>query len=96
MLIEVVTFDLAAGVDEATFLEADAAVQTEAAPFCDGFVRRTTARSEDGGWAVVTLWADRDAADRAATTIRSHPAGARLLALVEEATVERRCFTTLD
>ena len=96
MLIEVVTFGLRDGVSEAQLLEADAALQRDIAPFCEGFVRRTTARSSDGGWAVVTFWYDRATADRANEQIAAHPAGARFAELIDGASVERRCFTSLD
>ena len=52
MIIEHRTFRLAAGSDEAAFLAADRRVQTEVVPFQHGFIRRTTARNDDGRWLV--------------------------------------------
>lgn len=68
MIIEHRTFRLAAGTAEADFLAADRRVQQEAAPFRDGFVRRTTARGDDGRWLVETLWYDEASADAAAAS----------------------------
>lgn len=96
MVIEVVRFRLRAGVDEAELLAADAAVQVEAAPHCAGFVRRTMTRDDDGAWAVHTLWGDRASADGASAHIGDHPAGRRLAACIDDATLERRCYRTLD
>jgi hypothetical protein len=65
-VIEILRFRLAAGTDEATFLAADRQVQQEFAYQQPGLLRRTTARSEDGGWIVIDLWrsaADADACD---------------------------------
>ena len=56
MLIDITTFRLADGVDEATFLAADERVRTGVLYQHAGLVRSTTARGDDGGWVVVTLW----------------------------------------
>ncbi len=62
MVLEVTTFRLASGVEDATFLALDRRWQTELVPNRSGFVRRTTAR-RDGAWVVVTLWSrEEDAA----------------------------------
>ena len=55
MLIEVTTFRLVQEADVDAFLEADAREQ-ERVSAIKGIVRRTTARSGDGTWAVITLW----------------------------------------
>lgn len=96
LVIEVASFRLREGVDEAAFLDADAAVQVEAAPFCPGFVRRTMTRGDDGGWAVHTMWGSTEMADEAAVQIAEHPAGRRLASLIDESTLERRRYSTLD
>jgi hypothetical protein len=69
-MIEIDTFRLAAGADPSdeavqAFLAADAAAQERFAYQQPGFVRRTTAFSGDGRWAVITQWESRDAADLA-------------------------------
>lgn len=61
-MIEVRTFRLRHGADEAAFLDADRRQQAECLPFSAGFLRRTTARGDDGGWIVLTLWASVHAA----------------------------------
>jgi len=66
VIIEHRTFRLADGVDEGAFLEADRRVQQEVVVFHEGFVRRTTARGDDGRWLVETLWYDAACAEAAA------------------------------
>jgi hypothetical protein len=63
MLIEVTTFQSAEGTADAALLEADRVVQAELSSM-EGFVRRTTARGDDGGWLVITLWRTPGDADR--------------------------------
>src|SRR5438105_62108 len=95
-LIEILAFQLAAGVDDDEFLRADRAVQDEFVPFLPGFIRRTTARGDGGQWLVVTLWgsaADADACERAA---KDHPAAAALAALLDSSSVRSKRYTTLD
>lgn len=64
MLIELTTFRLRDGIEDAAFLAADRAVQAELS-WRQGFVRRTTARGEAGGWLVMTLWRSPGDADGA-------------------------------
>ena len=95
-MIEITTFRLGAEVDEADFLEADRLVQTRFSPRRPGFLRRTTARGEDGDWLVLVLWgsaADAAAAAEAATTDRWTTA---LTALVDPGSVTVRRYTELD
>ena len=94
MIIEHHTFRLAAGVDEAGFLDADRRVQTEFAPFRAGFIRRTTARSMDGRWLVETLWGTPDDAEAAARS--DDPVMSDFLACVDPSTAEVRHYETLD
>lgn len=96
MLVEVNTFRLAAGADEARFLVADERVQQEFAPFRPGFVRRTTARGDAGEWAVVTLWDAREHAVAAEQAAASHPAATDFLALVDPASCRVARYDTLD
>jgi hypothetical protein len=90
-VIEIHTFRLQDGIDEATFLEADRKVQTEFIPNHPGFVRRTTARGESGAWAVVVLWGSQAAADESAALGASDPVVAAFNGLIDAATyrVER-------
>ena len=96
MLIEILRFLLRRGVDEATFLAADARFQTEVVPFDAGFVRRTTARGDGGEWVVITIWGSPEEADASAAQARDHEAAQALDALIDEATVDRRRYITID
>jgi hypothetical protein len=89
VVVETCVFRLAGGVDDLAFLAADRRVQQEVIPNAAGFVRRTTARGDDGSWLVITLWADAAAAD-------GQPAQDEFDALMEPGSVERRRFETLD
>jgi heme-degrading monooxygenase HmoA len=70
-VIELTTFRLRAGIDEADFVAADAAAQTGFFYRQPGLVRRTTARPSgaDDEWLIVTWWASADAADCAAAAL---------------------------
>lgn len=56
MLVEAVTFRLADGTDGATFLQTDAQAYAAAMLREPRPLRRTTARDDDGGWLVLSLW----------------------------------------
>ena len=87
-VIDITTFHLAAGVDEAAFLAVDERVRTGELYHRPEFVRATTARGDDGGWAVIVLWGgDAYAVDLMTTELAS---------VVDPASVERRRYTTLD
>lgn len=95
-LIEIHTFKLAAGVDDAQFLEADYRVQTEVIPTHRGFARRTTARGEDQEWLVLTLWASVADADASARQAEDHEVAKVFKQLIDPSTVAVRRFETLD
>ena len=94
MLIEIMTFRLGEGVDEATFLAADRRVQLEFAYQQPGMVRRTTARGDDGTWAVVDFWQSAAHADDCLQRWRSDQVAATFDALVTDVSVSR--FESLD
>lgn len=94
-VVEVTMFRLADGADEAGFLAVDRAVQAELAPR-RGFLRRTTARGEDGDWLVVTLWQSTSNADESAQTAFEDPAAKAFETLVDATTTETKRFRTLD
>jgi len=89
VLIENLTFRLASGVDEADFLEADRKVQTERVPNLVGFIRRTTARGENGEWLVVSLCSSANEADAA-------PPATEFMALIDATSVSLQRYHTLD
>jgi hypothetical protein len=91
VLIEIVTFNLAPGADEAAFLAADQRLQADIAIAQRGLIRRTTARGADGGWLVLTLWASDAAADGAPSLEDAGVSG-----FVDRATLARSRYTSLD
>jgi heme-degrading monooxygenase HmoA len=96
MLIDVTAFGLADGADVAAFLAADYRVQTEFANPQPGFVRRTTARSDNNQWLVLTFWASDSAADEADAAAASHPAVQAFTGLVDPATIRSKRYRTID
>lgn len=95
-VVENTTYRLAAGVDEADFLAADYAAQTEFFPFQQGFLRRTTARDDAGEWLACTWWATLGDARAAADAAAADPAASRLLALLDRDSVRIGRYLTLD
>jgi hypothetical protein len=95
-VIEVTTFRLRSGVDEAAFLEADRRVQTEFVPNHSGFLRRTTGRGDEGAWVVVTLWASDADADASASKAVDDAVVGRFMSLVDPTSVRVGRYGTLD
>lgn len=96
MLIEVLTFCLADGVDEDAFLEADRRMQTEFAYAQPGLVRRTTARGADDDWLVLTLWGSSEDADGAAARAEEDDVARAFADLIEETSVQVHRYAALD
>jgi hypothetical protein len=96
VIIDTVSFRLAPGTEEAAFLAADRRVQTEFTYQQPGVVRRTTARGADGDWIVVVFWGTGDDADLAAARATDHPSVLEFVSLLDETSVERRRYGTLD
>ncbi|MEY4633452.1 MAG: hypothetical protein RLZ18_824 [Actinomycetota bacterium] len=57
------TFRLVDGVSDDEFKQVDARFQEDFAYQQKGMLRRTTARSDDGTWLVMTLWDSAESAD---------------------------------
>jgi hypothetical protein len=97
-VIEVLTFRLDSQTEEAEFVAADKRVQTEFFYQQPGLVRRTTARGDDGGWLIVSLWGSQANADASGSLFgsSSSPAVSDFLRLIDASTVETRRYTTLD
>lgn len=96
MAIEVATFRLGEGVDEAAFLEADQRVQNEFFYAQAGLVRRTTARGVDGEWLVVTLWGSSDEAEAAAAAGAADPIHAAYMTQIDRDSYTVKRFVSLD
>jgi hypothetical protein len=88
-MFEILTFRLAAGVDDATFRSVDERVQVEFAYQQPGFVRRTLGRHDDGRWLALTMWADADSAMAADRSFASAEIGREFRALLSDVVVER-------
>jgi hypothetical protein len=95
-VVEVTTFRLRPGGEDAEFLELDRRVQTEFIPNHPGFLRRTTARAADGTWAVITLWAGEEEAERSAVLAVDDPVMGAFMASVEPTSLRSDRYHTLD
>jgi hypothetical protein len=95
VIVEIITFRLAAGASSDEFLAADSKVQSDFYYRQPGIVRRTTARSGDD-WCVVLFWQRMDDAQSAAQASASDPAAARFGALMDHGTVKVERYETLD
>ena len=95
-MIEILTFRLAEGVDEADFLAADRQLQTAFAYRQPGLLRRTTARSAGGEWVVIDLWRSADDADACDERWSGDGVAARLMSFIDRATVRTARYHTLD
>jgi hypothetical protein len=95
-VIEIMTFRLRAGADEAAFLEADRRVQTEFAYRQPGLLRRTTARSDDRQWIVIDLWQSDNVVDAAGERSDVDPTTTEFMALVQGESVRIQRYATLD
>jgi heme-degrading monooxygenase HmoA len=65
MFIEIQTFRLPPDTTDDAFLAEDARIQVDLMLNAPGFIRRTTARGEDGEWLVLTFWGTPDQAQGA-------------------------------
>jgi hypothetical protein len=95
-MIEIFTFRLVEGADEAAFVLADARLQTEFFYGQPGLVRRTTARGTDGEWLVVLLWNSEGDADAAVKKYNDDPAVIAFLAMVDSDTLIGKRYQPLD
>jgi hypothetical protein len=96
MVVEILRFRLAAGVDESAFRAADKRVQTEFAYQQPGLVRRTTARGHDGSWTVIDMWGSDADADRASERWGRDAVTEAFTRLVDVASLTSERFETLD
>lgn len=91
-MIEILAFNLVEGADEEAFVLADKRVQVEFAYQQPGLMRRTTARSEDGGWVVIDLWRSAADADAADTRWGRDDATAGFMSFVDRATMRSKRY----
>jgi hypothetical protein len=95
-VIEVTTFRLRPGADEASFLDADRQVQTDFFYGNQGLLRRTTARGDGGGWAVVVSWASAGDAEASASKAVDDALVARFMSFVDPTTLRTDRYQSLD
>jgi hypothetical protein len=95
-VIEILTFRLADGADEASFRDADKAVQTEFAYQQPGLLRRTTAKGADGSWLVIDIWRSSGDADACHRVWGKDEWTSRFMSLVDVASVRTARYQQLD
>ena len=95
MIVELLTFRVRPGVEEAEVRAREARAYEEFAMQQPGIIRRTTARGADGEWLVLHLWADHAAAEAAEAAAAAHPATAALHELAEPGSLATRRYEDL-
>jgi hypothetical protein len=95
MVLEITTFHLLAGVDDETFLTADKAVQTEVFPNSPGYLRRTTAKADDGEWLVVVLWGTETDIDGFNARTVSDPVQLTFDELIDRSTIRTKRYADI-
>ncbi len=95
-MIEILRFGLRPGADQAAFLAADRALQTDFAYHQPGLLRRTTARAADGSWVVIDLWRSEREADACERRWPDDPVTARFMSFLDHSTVRTERFSELD
>ena len=90
MIVETATFRLVEGADQPAAVAAEHELQVRFANLAPGMLRRTTARSADGEWLVVTLWGSEEDAVAAERAGADDAAVAAFAELVEGDPVVRR------
>ena len=95
MIVELLTFRVRPGVDEAEVRAREARAYEEFAMQQRGILRRTTAKGHDGEWLVVHLWADLASAEAAEAAAGAHPATAALHELAEPGSLSTRRYEDL-
>jgi hypothetical protein len=86
---EIVTFRLAAGVTEASFLEAARATGPRLAAE-PGFLSRRLSKGADGSWTDHVAWTGLSEAEAAAARIMEDPAAAAFLMAIDPASITMR------
>lgn len=90
-VLEIVTFNAAPGISPEALATTGAAIR----PWLvgqPGFVRRSLARADDGGWTDCVTWASMDTALAAAASMGSAPGAPEFLATIDMSSVTVRHF----
>jgi len=90
-VLEIVTFNSASGISPDALATAGAAIH----PWLvdqPGFVRRSLARADDGGWVDCVTWSSMETAHTAAASMRSAPGAPAFLAAIDMSSVTVRHF----
>ncbi len=94
-MIEILTFALRAGVDDARFIAVDASVQTDFAYQQPGLARRTTGRNRDGRWLVLQVWTSEEDATVAQTAFEASELGTEFTSLIDPDSIHLERFAGL-
>jgi hypothetical protein len=95
VIVELLTFRLRPGTTEDELRARETRAYEDFAVHQPGLLRRTTAKSADGEWLVVQLWADEASADAAERAAGADPATAALHELADPASLTSRRYEDL-
>lgn len=86
-VVELVSFELEAGTDEADFLKGNEGVQAFVRGL-EGFVYRSLCKNEESGqWVDIVYWADADAAKQASDAFMNSPACVAWASMIDRETL---------
>ncbi|HUC35798.1 MAG TPA: hypothetical protein VMR97_01600 [Acidimicrobiales bacterium] len=95
-VFETLTFRLKPETDEVEFRLADRAVQGDFVRDIPGFVQRTTCRSRDWEWFVVTVWETEHEADKAKHLGESSRVMEKFFSFIDRESSTAKRYTSLD
>lgn len=85
-IVEIVSFRLTPGADEAAFIESAASVETMLTQ-SGQILARTLSKTPDGTWTDHIVWSDEGAAKAAAAEVMQSPACAPFMSLIDPESV---------
>lgn len=94
--IEIVTFDLAEGVSDETFIAETKTMEREFLGKLPGFIDRDTGKSAEGGWIVVLHWASAEDAQSSMNKFVDAPGTKAFTACVDMSTFQMVRYTLED
>lgn len=94
--IEIVTFDLAPGVSDETFIAETKTMEREFLGKLPGFVDRDTGKSAEGGWIVVLHWASAEDAQSSMNKFVEAPGTKAFTATIDMSTFKMVRYTLED
>lgn len=81
--VEVITFKLKEGADEAKFMRENDVVAKEYTPKQPGYISRELGKGDDGEWVVVVHWEDNESAEASMKIFPNDPTAQEFISLMD-------------